>query len=160
MTIKLTCDHCSDSDVDSVKSLPNQFTIDNISLGSLRLSCDFNRIETPVKISGPRAAKRIIYYRSSYVSFEDSRKSYQYLWDLNNADVTVYLPNEFNEIFRADTTESFQIPWWSGKLSVEVGKMSIGEGQLNPKKGFQDRPNFKFVLKGLSKNEVKTKWDK
>jgi hypothetical protein len=122
------------------------------------LSCDFSRIETPVKISGPRAARREIYYRSSYISFQDKNDIYEYLWDLNGKRVWLSLPNEFNEIFVTDTTKPFISAWWSGTLIIEVDRTTIGEGVLNPKKTYQDHPNFHFDLTELSEKEITAKW--
>lgn len=155
LSIKLNCEHCSDSDVDSIK-LPSQFTVNNIYFGSSTLSCDFNRIETPVKISGTRSARRQIYYRSSYISFEGNKSSEEYLWDLNGKTIWLSLPNDFNTLF--DTARQSQFAWWSGQLIAELDKTSIGEGALNQKKTYNDRPNFDFKLTGLSKEEVEAKW--
>jgi hypothetical protein len=78
---------------------------------------------------------------------------------LNGKNISLSLPNEFSEIFVVDTTKQRQTAWWSGQLIVEVDKTSIGEGVLNRKRSYHDRPNFNFDLKGLSENEVKEKWN-
>lgn len=154
-TLEFDCVYCSDTDVDTFKIMPTEFTVENISIGSSNYTCDFSRIEKPISISGPRASRKKILYRSTYLSLEDKRSDEKYLWDLDSTKVSVSLPREFNEFFIPDSTKESHIPFWSSWLSVEVDKVSIGKGKFAYRNKWSIERNFSFYLENLSKEEVK-----